>query len=352
MIWDWKVILIVAAVTSIVIILSSGITVLLAHRLKGKPKWLAKRRYILELLLYFCAVAALILIVVFAVIVSLYPDTSSSTSAIAQVIAAAGVTVAAGAALWSILKTRPLAVRAVEKHSDDLNKFISEWITELKRINLHPYEKPREGQNVDIINRIEQKPLFIDFANHLPSGITLLQDWQQFYHQALEYEKASLYLWNRIKIKLEQSTKLLCEGIISDKAGFLHPMLVGAVYEDSLLLAEKKPQSWLDRLTQDIKIKRHGEITDVFLLWLGDDALASTSTRAEANLASDVLRSIIGNLRKSDVDEADYVVRARSIIELREKAVSLRSGILNTMNELQLIAIFPGNCKYLGHTRK
>lgn len=245
MIWDWKVILIVAAVTSIVIVFISGITVLLVYRHREKPKWMANRRYILKLLSYFCGVAALITIVIFSVLVSLYPDTAASTSAIAQVLAAAGVTVAAFAALWSIRTNRPLAVRAVEKHSEDLNSFLLWWLQRLGSIGLNPYHIPREGEvtDIDIINGIEEKPLFRDLPNHLPSEITLLQDWQRFHDSVAEYEEARTQLWNRIRTTLEQSTKLTCEHTISDKAGFLHlTNFVGPVYADSLFLAKNEPQ--------------------------------------------------------------------------------------------------------------
>jgi len=353
MIWDWKVILIVSAVTSIVIVLTSGVIVLLTHRIREKSNWMVKRRYILRLLSYICGIAALTVLVIFVVIVSLYPDTASSTSAIAQVLAAGGVSIAAFAAVISILKTRPLAVRAVEKHSEALNFFLVWWLGMLDSIRLSPHALPVEAKNIDIINSIERKPLFCDLSNHLPSEITLLQDWQQFHDSVVEYEEARLQLWNRIRITLEQSTKLTCGQATSDKAGFLHPtQFVGPVYTDSIFLAENKPQIWLEKLTQDIEVKLHEDKPDIFWLLVGGSVLASTSTEAEARDAFDIFRSTINNLSKSDVEETDYVVKARSIFELKEKAVSLRGVVLNTLNELQLIAIFPGNCKYLGHTRK
>lgn len=265
--------------------------------------------------------------------------------AIASGVAAVGTLVTA----YLMYRSRPLAMRTLEKHSEELRGVLKSWEDEFDQ-----YCVDAEWQAglvaIDHFG-IEANPLFDDLANHMPTSITLIEDFKRLKDDLLCHFEELNDIWQMIQKDAESQTRLrYCFDQWEDKSGietnYVNHQFVQMIYDESLRLASggasKNPGS-------DKKIVG---IDSKFSLIVNGLRVACTSSQTGADLAYQVLVLTLDNLSKDATRESEYVSRLEKSVDKAEELNQRRRAMLKTVEELQLVAIFPGKCKFIRWSKK
>jgi hypothetical protein len=113
--------------------------------------------------------------------------------------------VVAAIAVWITYRLRPMRMRSIELHSEQLKKAISDWVGKLD----NPPSPERSPQIPSTCNYIEQIPepeiyalsleadiLFRDLKNHLPCF--LFEKWEQYKRMRNDYLKMGQHLTQQV----------------------------------------------------------------------------------------------------------------------------------------------------------
>lgn len=141
-----------------------------------------------------------------------------------QVIAAASSGVAAFMAVitaWLNYRSRPLAVKAFDKHCEQLRSKLEEWKDTLQGpYDLFSYEGTNnEDRNilVDPIDTISNPRLFNDLIeNHLPNDSELISLWNQYKSEWNDFENERLSLYLGVMNLIKAQTGLEISNSIND----------------------------------------------------------------------------------------------------------------------------------------
>ncbi len=266
-------------------------------------------------------------------------------AAIASGVAALGSLVVA----FLMYRSRPLAVRSVEKHSEELRQFLQAWYLELSRKGFTAKYSP--GYELSTKFVIEEHALFDDIAQHLPSEVKLLEDWQQFKNGMRDYSQDCVSLWEQIQSDMQKATGLRYDYDQykqRSEIGTINHQFINKVYEESLNLASEIGAKEIEKLSH----KEIRDYEDGLCLRIGGLNVAFTSIEAQANLAFEVLALTLGNLSKDGTRESNYVSQLKQVLKQIERLQTQKDEMLSKMQQLQLISIFPGECKYLKWSKK
>lgn len=265
--------------------------------------------------------------------------------AIASGVAAVGTFVTA----YLMYRSRPLAMRTLEKHSEELRAVLKSWEDEFDQ---YCFDAQWQANLVAPSHfGIEANPLFDDLANHMPSGIALIEDFKELKDDLLCHFEELNDIWRMIQKDAERQTKLpyyfeKFEETLGVETDFINDQFVQMIYDESLRLASGAASKYP---ASDKKIV---EIDSEFKLIVNDLRVACTSSQTHAELAHQVLVLTLDNLNKDATPESVYVSRLQKSLDKAEELNERRRAMLKTIEELQLVAIFPGKCKFIRWSKK
>jgi hypothetical protein len=240
-------------------------------------------------------------------------------------------------------RSRPVLMRSVERHSEDLRKIVMDWAKQIPEA-----KRPEEvGSSLlkpeDVHIAIEDEFLFLDVANHIPAEIPVIRTWTEYKAHLNAYDQTRHQLLLRIQEEISRRTGLQYD------SNFQHGITIDAakaVYQDLFAEITNGSSYWKQQVMSS-KIRQSTSHPNQYELWTGRSGLAA-GTEAELTNA----RSILGQMLnlKEDADETLYAKWKDTAKNLPEEKKALDKGrdqLLREVNNLSSVPIFPGECKYI-----
>lgn len=266
----------------------------------------------------------------------------NSTSALA--LAAIASAIAAMMTAYLNYRSRPVLMRSIERHSDDLRQIATKWIEqvpEAERPNLTREDFSGLPLSTQVHPNVEDEFLFADIANHVPSEIRVLDTWAEYKKRLEAYNQARCELLTQITNEVARHT-----GLPSDpKFNYgIHPHAAMPVYQSIFAEIADGSQYWKQQI-------EHAEVRqsrEQYELWAGGLGLAAGS-EPEMAQARSVLTQMIQD-PKACVNEVTYSKWRNAAQHLLDEKPTLdrdRSQLLLEINRFKSIPILPGKCKYI-----
>ena len=227
---------------------------------------------------------------------------------------------------------RERKLRIVERHSDDLRILGKRWI---KEVPLVPsMDVPLISKPATLEVPVENEYLFGDLKNHMPTDVKLLETWQKFKRDLLDFDNQRFSFFQDILKDVKERTGLPYNPDFRKGRGFTD-YFVKAIYKDAFRMVEDRESFYINQQTRIEKNK------DVHALWTPSGGLAQ-GTEEEILKAEKVRRQM---LSKSSLSK--YAEQVKQIMKKSEELHKSRQMVLRRINDFNSIPIFPGKCKYI-----
>jgi hypothetical protein len=278
-----------------------------------------------------------LLSIFFAWLIGFIASIASMVSAIA----------AAGIAYFNY-RSRPILMKSVERHSDDLRTLASEWAEQLPLV-IEPTEIRIPLNELDKLMKEIEKPripvedrfLFSDLHNHIPEEMPILEHWRKYKMDLLSYDQKRFCLLSHIRNEI-----LIRTGLPFDSE-FEHGVSshgVKAVYNMFLAHIVNGSKHWL-RYGHDTTISSH---RDKSTLNAHGEGLAIGS-QEEIRKMQEMLVQMTRDMRKTLGIEEYYCWTkiAKELLSDKQSLDKSRSELLHEIRDFASLPLMPGECKYI-----
>lgn len=234
--------------------------------------------------------------------------------------------------------SRPILVRTIERHSDDLRDITRRWLNEIPQ----PPEADRvlpggirlKAPKCEPLRlRVEDEFLFSDLKEHMPAGMNLLRTWKDFKEAYDHYNSDRFSLFNEITKDAETNTGLRYEERFSHG---ISEYLPHGIYTDIFRVLD----GW-EPYHLGVKPEVRDESEGMSALWYSGYGFAR-GTKEEISRAESFVRDTIQKLKDSP-----YLAKAKHILEERDKLTRSREDLVREIRDFISIPIVPGRCKYI-----
>lgn len=261
--------------------------------------------------------------------------------------------VVAAVAAWLTYRLRPLRMRSIEAHSEELKKTITDWIDHLT----DPASPSRPAFIPLGHSYIEQVPdpepytmslendiLFRDLRNHLPSS--LFDKWDKYKSRQNAYLKDKQYLTQEILQFVTRTTGLKvhdASGPLPGETVLLHPVL-DALFDDFYSISQgREPSCFVSDCTELTFDREH--------LWIGSRAIISCPLKERhTNVSQEATcRDLCAKLSQAVGGEEGRALVAdmKQLQALFNCLSQLREGLTADLREWLKVPILPNECSLL-----
>ena len=229
--------------------------------------------------------------------------------------------------------SRPLLVRTIERHSDELKQIAEDWFkgvpviprpSDIVRKQPNPIKIPSE----DIL-------LFHDLREHSPKELKVFETWDQFKQKINEYNKKRFSICQKVLDQVTSEAQIPVV-FISNETGLYYPNFIEAVCLDANALA-RGARPYYKRLIETAKPEQRGEMWE---FWPDGNLYA----RGNKDVVERAIEYMITFLNK--LEEKSYTKIASDLVQEEEKLNELREEVIRKIRDLIAIPIFPGKCIY------
>jgi hypothetical protein len=241
--------------------------------------------------------------------------------------------IAAASIAYLNYRSRPILMRTIERHSDDLKTLVSRW-----RDELPSFRWLEEGQFpvVQFPIRIESEFLFTDIWNHVPADLSLHETWTDFRLVAeLHYVARSSFLAD-IDAHVRRITGLSQDSSFQ-KRGYTAslPMLL---FQDTFQMLKHGDS----RLNLNLPLQRGGTGVEGQVL-VGPQGLA-TGNQGDLEKVEEIWKTFVKGMES---DNPAMFKLALSLVEQERKFWHSREMLVRLMNEFTAVPIYSKRCKYV-----
>jgi len=233
--------------------------------------------------------------------------------------------------------SRPILVRTIERHSDDLREIARTWLNEIPQIPeaervLTRGARPEVPKYEPLRLGVESEFLFSDLKEHVPPGMNLFQNFRNFKEAYDRYNSERFALFNDIKKDAEDSTGLKYDELFRHG---ISEFLVHAIYTDLFeVLKNREPYH--------LGVKPEVSVSEgMFRLTYRMYGFAC-GTEEEVSKTETFVRDTLQKLKDSP-----YLAKAKQILEERDKLTRSREDLVREIRDFLSIPIVPGRCKYI-----
>ena len=254
-------------------------------------------------------------------IVSLLPTILTAVSAIA----------AASIAYFNF-RSRPILIRTLERHSDDLKALATNWKDELPTF---PWLEQGLFPDLSFPLSVEAEFLFQDIWEHVPSDLNLSGTWDEFRQIAEAHHKARAEHLRLIAEKIQSLTDLSQVNTLG-KPGY-SPDLVRFLFCDTF---EFLKRGGLPYTGMNLSRTPVGD-----LLWLiaGSYGIAAGSAE-QLDRVGKTWNEFVKDTVKSDATLMDAAV---ALVAQESTFRVTRENLVKQINEFIAIPIYSKKCKYV-----
>lgn len=232
-------------------------------------------------------------------------------------------------------RSRPILIRTIEKHSEDLKEMVERWLGQIPQ----PPEArslreglPPEYEYKPLRLAIEDEFLFSDLKEHMSPGENVLGLWEGFKCAFDDYIRKRFDLFNEIKKDAETNTGLKCDG-------FDHSIsrdLVHGIYADVFRVLEGYAPDFLRGFKPDVQAMQ-----GMFELWCYYTSFAR-GTEEEMSKTKSFVQDALQKLKDSP-----HLSKAKKILEERDRLMERRRNLFREIKDFLAIPILPSRCKYI-----
>ncbi len=227
-----------------------------------------------------------------------------------------------------------LTIKCRELHTFELRNVIQELIDTLPQITSPEKIISSSSKSINNISVKSNAVLVMDLKNHLPKGQSELFEKKQKYEEKREkYIKSALELFNTILNEVTNKTTLVYDRGFG-KNGSFSESFVDTLYINAFYIAEGK-DPYYDKL--DYK-ENEDEV------WLKEYGLGliKTNDPIQKQKGKEVYEFM-----KSELKNSTYIQEAKKLLDKEQELNAIRETILDDLNNIIIIPILPGICKYI-----
>ena len=230
--------------------------------------------------------------------------------------------------------SRPLLVRTIERHSDELKEIAKNWLNKVPSIPISRQPLTTKPHPIKIPS--EELLLFHDLKEHSPRELKVFETWDIFKQKFNEYNEKRFSICTKVIKQIKSETQIPVTSK-SSKNGIFYSNFVEAVYRDANDLA-RDARPYYRGLIKKAKPSLPHETWE---LWVAG-YLYARGTEDLVERAREYMMTFLNRL-----EENSYTKIARDIIEDQEKLNELREEVIRKIKDLIAIPIFPGKCTYI-----
>lgn len=230
--------------------------------------------------------------------------------------------------------SRPLLVRTIERHSDELKAIAENWLDEIPiipdpRLPLTMEPEPIKVPSEDLL-------LFHDLREHSPRELKVFETWDILKQKFDEYNQKRFSICAKVIEQVESETRIPMI-LESQNIGIHYPHFVEAVYRDANDLV-KGAKPYYGNLIKEHKIEARADKFE----FLPTGALFARGSADMVKKAKEYMVEFLNTL-----EENSYTKIASGLIEDEKELKELREEVVRRVKDLTVIPIFPGKCKYI-----
>jgi hypothetical protein len=286
-------------------------------------------------------------------LVTTIASTVTSQDAVISLLVSLFLPVAAtGSAIGALLtayfnyRSRPVLMRSVERHSEDLRQIAFAWAQQLPLAgDLEEIGKPYidtglvEPEPVHTV--IEDEFLFEDLRNHVPKEIPLLDHWREYKIRLHDFRTKRFALWSEMSKEISSRTGLQIDPNFQKG---LSTYAIRAVYNGFFKELTAGSKRWKDYINSS---SISGTTEKSYLTAQGDGLAVGNSN--ELCSTRDVLVKMICDIPKEigDAKYSDWKDRAKKLLSEKEELDKDANRLLREIRDFSYVPIVPGKCKYI-----
>ncbi len=226
-------------------------------------------------------------------------------------------------------RSRPILIRTLERHSDDLKNLASRWSGELPVfVSLERGEFPV----VSFPLLVESELLFVDIWEHVPKDFNLLETWENFRVIAEKHYAGRLQFLSSIRTEIERLTGLSQSNSIQ-KRGYMTELST-FLFRDTF---EMLKRNLLPNMSLPLTRSHQAEL---FLLLAGPQVLAAGSEE-DIEKVEKVWTTIIKGMEK---DNPNLFKAGLTLVEQEKQFWLRREQLQNKINYFSAIPIYSRRC--------
>jgi len=230
--------------------------------------------------------------------------------------------------------SRPLLVRTIERHSDELKAIAENWLDEVP--NIPDSRQPLTEKPDPIKIPSEDLLLFHDLKEHSPRELRVFETWNIFKQKLDEYNQKRFSICEKVIEHIKSETQIPVTSKSQDN-GIFYPHFVEAVHMDANDLA-RGAKPYYTELIKEQKIEARA---DKFEFWPAGRLFA----RGSANMVERAKKFMVAFL--NTLEEKSYTKTASDLMEDEKELKKLHEEVLRRIKNLIAIPVFPGKCKYI-----
>jgi len=259
---------------------------------------------------------------------------------------------ALGSALGALLtaylnyRSRPILMRSVERHSDDLRSIAFKWAEQLPRAEA-PQELSKLGVDQAVVQprpvhiAVEDEFLFEDLGNHVPKGILLVDHWREYKDRLRRYYEKRYALLSDMTEEISNRTGLRID------PQFRHGLstyTIRAVYNNFFAELTDQSRRWKEYIA---KSDVTGQDDRAALTTEGEGLAAGN--RSAMGAARDILLSMVSNIRGTIGQQKyfDWKTHAEKLLSEKQALDSDANRLLHEIRDFGSVPIVPGKCRYI-----
>ena len=240
--------------------------------------------------------------------------------------------IAAASIAYLNYRSRPILIRTLERHSDDVKALASRWKGELPIL---PRPEQAIFPEISFPLPVESELLFADIWEHVPPDISLREAWNSFRIIAEEHYLTRQDFLKSVRTEIERRTGLSHDNSFQ-KRGYTSDM-VSFLFRDTfeMMKGESRPYASLN-----LSRSKSGELS---LLLAGSQGLAAGSEEDIAKVEK-VWVSFVNGMEKENLS---LFKAATELVEEEARFRNVREQLEKLMNEFAVIPLYSTRCKYV-----
>jgi hypothetical protein len=245
--------------------------------------------------------------------------------------------IAAASIAYLNYRSRPILMRTIERHSDDLKSLVSRWKNELPS-----FRWLEEGlfNVVEFPLSVESEFLFADIWNHVPPDLNLHEAWNDFRLIAEQHYVARSKFLADIHARVQALTGLSQDNSFQ-KRGYTSE-LPTLLFRDTFQMLRR---ALLPITSQPLVRGGAGELT---FLAAGSQGLVRGSGE-DLQKVEEIWETFVKGMEK---DNPSLFKSALSLVQQEINFWNARELLVKLMNEFAAVPIYSRRCKYVKRAEK